>query len=93
MKELGADETFDYKKTVEEQIEQIGKITGGKFKRVFDASAMAAATGMGVLEKYGGEGEKWFATTNDWFVLSPLFSSLVPFLTLLSFFCFDNFAK
>ena len=77
VKNVGADETFSYKTTIEEQIKEIGRITGGKFSRVFDASAMASETGMGALTAYtdSDEEKKYFSTTNDWCVDLFLFSS------------------
>jgi hypothetical protein len=65
---VGADATFNYKIPVEEQIKEIGRITSGKFSRVFDTSAFASETGLGALAAYTDpdEGNKYFATTNGW---------------------------
>ena len=72
VKALGADATFSYKLPLDEQLSEIGRITGGKFSRVFDGSAFAAETGMEALAKHGDSDAKvkYFATTNDWFVHS-----------------------
>jgi hypothetical protein len=75
---VGADATFSYKIPLEDQIKEIGNLTGGKFSRVFDASAMATETGITALATYNDPDEKhkYFATTNDWFVVlvTPLSS-------------------
>jgi len=70
VKALGADATFSYKLPLDEQLSEIGRITGGKFSRVFDGSAFAAEAGMEALAKHGDSDAKvkYFATTNDWFV-------------------------
>ena len=72
VKALGADATFSYKLPLDEQLSEIGRITGGKFSRVFDGSALAAEVGMEALAKHGDSDAqvKYFATTNDWFVHS-----------------------
>jgi hypothetical protein len=64
LKSLGADETYNHRLPLPEQLEAISTITGGKCAKVFDASAMATETGLGMLSS--GEGKKYFATTNDW---------------------------
>jgi len=71
LKELGADATIDYKKPEEEQIEELLSITDGQAGRIFDAVACNEGFAMKVFEKI--EGQKWFATTNDWYVCSPRF--------------------
>jgi hypothetical protein len=70
VKSYGADATFSYRIPLEDQIKEIGRLTGGNFSRVFDASAMATETGMTALATYTDPDEKhkYFATTNDWFV-------------------------
>jgi len=73
VKSFGADATFNYKIPFEDQIKEIGNLTGGKFSRVFDASAMATETGMTALATYTDPDEKhkYFATTNDWIPIEP----------------------
>lgn len=67
VKGIGADATFDYKVPLQEQIEEIGRVTGGRFSRVYDCSAFATETGMAALATASLEkGTKLFATTNDW---------------------------
>jgi NADPH:quinone reductase-like Zn-dependent oxidoreductase len=68
VKGFGADATFNYRIPLEEQIKEIVRATEGKFSKVFDASAMAAETGMAALAastEPKSEG-RHFATTNDW---------------------------
>jgi NADPH:quinone reductase-like Zn-dependent oxidoreductase len=68
VKSLGADATFNYKIPLEEQIKEIGRVTGGKFSKVYDASGMAAETGMAALatSTEPADEARIFATTNDW---------------------------
>jgi hypothetical protein len=56
---------------LDEQLKEIGPITGGKFSRVFDASAMATETGMKALATVSKAKDtaKYFATTNDWYAI------------------------
>ena len=68
VKSLGADATFSYKISLEEKIKEINRVTGGKFSKAFDASAMATETGMAALAastEPKSEG-RYFATTNGW---------------------------
>ena len=61
---------FDYKKPLEQQVKDVMAATGGKFARVFDAVASNDALAKALfkeLNKEGkGQGQKHFATTNDW---------------------------
>jgi NADPH:quinone reductase-like Zn-dependent oxidoreductase len=66
VKSIGADETFDYKIPLEEQIKEVGRVTGGKFSKVYDCSAMATETGMAALGTSIDTEPRIFATTNDW---------------------------
>jgi hypothetical protein len=68
VKSIGADATFSYRIPFDEQIKEIGRLTYGKFSKVFDASANAADTGMTALATFTDPdgGQKYFATTNDW---------------------------
>jgi NADPH:quinone reductase-like Zn-dependent oxidoreductase len=61
---------FDYKKPLEEQVKDVMATTGGKFNKVFDAAGSNDAFARALfkeLNKEGkGQGQKYFATTNDW---------------------------
>jgi hypothetical protein len=65
---LGADATYSHRLPLEDQLKEIALITGGKFLRVFDASAFGAEAGMAALAKHGDPNAKlkYFSTTNDW---------------------------
>ena len=69
---LGADATFNHRLPLAEQLKEIASIAGGKFTRIFDASAFAAETGMSALAQHGDPTAKvkYFSTTNDWCVTS-----------------------
>jgi len=69
VKGFGADATFNYKTTLEEQISQIESVTKRNFARVYDASGQAAETALEALKTASDAKVKYFATTNDW---SPL---------------------
>jgi len=73
LKSIGADATFSYKIPLDDQIKEIGRLTGGKFSKIFDASSMATETGMTALATYTDPdgGQKYFATTNDWVPIEP----------------------
>ena len=63
---LGA-ETFDYKVDVDEQVERVLDVTGGKIVGVFDAAASDDPKVAKGLFGKGGDGvTKKFSTTNDW---------------------------
>jgi len=67
LKDIGADATIDYKRSEEEQIEELLSVTGGKAGRIFDAVACNEGFAMKIFEKLEKvEGSKWFTTTNDW---------------------------
>jgi len=70
VKSAGADAVFDYKLSVGEQIAEIERSTRGNFTRVFDASAFAGEAAMAAFAASKSTEQKYFATTNDWFVLS-----------------------
>ena len=65
---LGADATYSHRLPLEDQLKEIASITGGKFSRVFDASAFGAETGIAALVKHADPNAKpkYFSTTNDW---------------------------
>lgn len=64
--EAGAAATFSNQATVEEQLKEIEKVTGGKFGRVVDASAQAVDVSVKALEKVSKLDSKYFATVDDW---------------------------
>lgn len=65
VKSLGADATFNYKIPLDEQLKEIGSVTGGSFSKIYDPSAFSAETGMAALATSTEHG-RIFATTNDW---------------------------
>lgn len=71
---LGADATYSHRHPLEDQLRDIAHITGGKFLRIFDASAFGAETGMAALAKHGDPNAKpkYFSTTNDWMPIDPM---------------------
>ncbi|KAF4626707.1 hypothetical protein G7Y89_g11455 [Cudoniella acicularis] len=69
---IGADATINYKDPLEDLLKDIKSITGGKFSRVFDASAMATEIGIQALAQCSQEERlKYFATTNGWIPIEP----------------------
>lgn len=65
VKELGA-VPFDYKVPLEQQVKEVLDITSGKASRVFDAVASEDPAICKELFKATSDGDKRFATTNDW---------------------------
>ncbi|KAL5313402.1 hypothetical protein ACEPPN_019135 [Leptodophora sp. 'Broadleaf-Isolate-01'] len=73
VKSLGADGIINHKLPLEDQLREVKTITGGRFSRVFDSSAMATETAIATLAKISNaqDGSKYFATTNDWTTIDP----------------------
>lgn len=69
LESLGAAETLDYKLPQAELLEILA--VQKRLVRIFDAVASNQDFVKALYEKTGGQG-KHFATTNDWYVLSPL---------------------
>ncbi|KAK1760277.1 chaperonin 10-like protein [Echria macrotheca] len=70
--QAGASATFNNRASVDEQVAEIEKITGGKFGRVVDASAQMQAVEASIkaLETVSNESTKYFATVDDWSPIS-----------------------
>lgn len=64
LEDLGA-ATVDYKQPESDQVEEIWRLTGGKFARAYDATSAEDPTVAKELFKRV-QGDKFFATTNDW---------------------------
>ena len=62
----GASATFNNRATVEEQLAEIQKITGGQFGRVVDASAQAVEVSIKTLVDVSKAELKYFASVDDW---------------------------
>ncbi len=84
---MGADATFNHRLPFDEQLKDIAQIAGGKFSRVFDASAFAAETGLSALTQHGDPQAKvrYFATTNDWLVPTLFQPSPIQADTIIGF--------
>jgi hypothetical protein len=93
LKSIGAVATVDYKLPLVDQLAEIVKTTGGKFRRILDTTASSAAAALEILEKGSNvEGEKMFATTDDWSVPSSFpFFTLLPLLILRPLFLSRRF--
>ena len=67
IKSLGADATLDYRKSEDEQLKDVGSITGGNFSMVYDTVAKSPGLAMRMLKEVSkSDKEKQFATTDDW---------------------------
>jgi hypothetical protein len=62
----GASATFNNRASIEEQLAEIEKITGGKFARIVDTSLMSLDLSVKALETISKESDKYFATVDDW---------------------------
>ncbi len=66
VEDLGA-KSFDYKRSVDDQVKDILSITSGKVCRCFDAvAADDPAVAKALFRELGSNKPKYFATTNDW---------------------------
>ncbi|KAF7872261.1 hypothetical protein EAF04_003185 [Stromatinia cepivora] len=67
-KSAGADATFDYKQSTENQLSEIESITSGDFAGILDASAASSAVALAALKtkSTAKTQKKTFSTTNDW---------------------------
>ncbi|EXJ71886.1 uncharacterized protein A1O5_04387 [Cladophialophora psammophila CBS 110553] len=65
VKSLGAI-TFDYKKSIEEQVKEVVGVTSGDISRIFDAVAAEDPVTAKELFKASKSNKRLFATTNDW---------------------------
>lgn len=65
VKKLGADETFDYKKSEEEQLKDIKSITSGRFSKLYDTTARSSKLAGRVLREVSELDDKHFTTTGS----------------------------
>ncbi|KAI9826824.1 MAG: lysophospholipid acyltransferase [Thelocarpon impressellum] len=65
VKSLGADATFDYKLSDDEQFQTISSITSGKFPGIFDAIGKAIALSVRALDESSLSSTKHFTTTDS----------------------------
>ena len=64
VRDLGAT-PFDYKKSPEDQVKDVLRITSGKANRIFDAAATGDSLPRAIFKEVE-QGPKYFSTTNDW---------------------------
>ena len=68
VKSLGADAFVDYKKSEDEQVQEIASITGGKIGKVYDTVAKSPGLSKRVLSEVSTLEHKYYATTGDSYV-------------------------
>jgi NADPH:quinone reductase-like Zn-dependent oxidoreductase len=68
---LGAEAVIDYRKSEDEQLQDLKTITGGNFFGVFDTVAKFTDWSLKALREVSTTEKKHFATTNDWYVNDP----------------------
>jgi len=73
--------TFDGRASLDEQVAEIKKITGGSFARVFDASAHGYDVAIAALSSASTEPVKYFSSVDDWWVSLALIYSIGYLLT------------
>lgn len=68
IKGLGADEYINYSKTEEEQLEDLKKITGGNFFRIFDTVGKSGNLSLRALKDIStpDKPDKYFTTSVTW---------------------------
>ena len=66
---LGADAVIDYRKSEDDQLQDLKNITGGNFFGGFDTVAKSLDWSLKALREVSTAEKKQFATTDDWYVL------------------------
>lgn len=66
VEKLGADATIDYRKSEDDQLQDLKSITGGNFFGVYDTVAKSIAFAARALKEISTSKEKIFVTTDDW---------------------------
>lgn len=81
VKKLGADATIDYRKSEDEQLQDLKTITGGNFFGVYDTVAKSAGFCYRALKEIStSTQERYYVTTDDWWVFSSRTPLSRPFL-------------
>lgn len=62
----GATATFNNRDSLESQLSEIKRITGGSFGRVFDSSIVSFELAIKALEEVSVAKEKYFSSADDW---------------------------
>jgi hypothetical protein len=68
VKSQGATATFDYKRPIKEQVQDVVNQTKGNIHRVFDAASFNNEFAQALFKELT-HGPKLFSTTNDWSVM------------------------
>ena len=67
VKKLGADATIDYRKSEDDQLQDLKSITGGNFFGVYDTVAKSGSLATRALQDISTSTQKrFYATTDDW---------------------------
>lgn len=66
VKHLGATAVIDYRKSEDDQLQDLKTITGGKFSGVYDTVAKSVGWSIRALTEVSTATNKIFATTDDW---------------------------
>lgn len=67
VKNLGADATIDYRKSEDDQLQDLKNITGGNFFGVYDTVAKSEGFATRALKDISTSTQKrYYATTDDW---------------------------
>ena len=67
MQSLGADAVIDYRKSEDDQLQELNAITGGNFYGVFDSVAKSIGWSIKALKDLSTTDKKHFTTTDDWY--------------------------
>ena len=62
----GASATFDNRASVDDQVAEIKKITGGNFARIYDTTAHGYDIMIKALETCSTATKKYLASVDDW---------------------------
>lgn len=66
VQDLGADAVIDYRKSEDDQLQDLKTITGGNFFGVYDTVAKSVGWSLRALTEISTAESKKFATTDDW---------------------------
>lgn len=69
MQRLGADAVIDYRKSEDDQLQDLKNVTGGNFFGVFDTVAKSLEWSLKTLREVSTADKKQFVTTDDWYAL------------------------
>lgn len=78
MQSLGADAVIDYRKSEDDQLQDLKAITGGNFYGIFDSVAKSIGWSIKALKELSTTDKKHFTTTDDWYAFQLSYINQPP---------------